>query len=461
MSFLILAAAVLATPAPAPARCAAPTFQKPRVIVLSDIGNEPDDSQSMVRLLTYANDLDIEGLVATTSVWQRSTVQPALIAERVKAYGIALPNLKRHAAGYPDSAQLAGLIRSGVAAYGMAGVGDGKDTEASRLIVAAVDKADARPLQISVWGGAADLAQAIWSVRATRTGPELAAFLAKLRVYSISDQDDAGPWLRRTFPHLFWIASLHGWNQYQMASWYGISGDLNREPKWPYADMVSDAWRAEHIERGPLGAVYPKRTYIMEGDTPALLYIIPNGLGDTEHPEFGSWGGRYVEAQPGAGSRADAVDSVTFPDGRSYRSNQAGVFRWRDAFQRDFAARIGWTLTPDYTRANHAPVLRVNGQGGLAPVRVVARPGETVALDAAGSCDPDGDTLSYRWWQYPEPSGSPWMAASPVADATRAKAAFTVPKGSVPITYHLILEATDSGTMPITRYRRVLVEVKP
>ena len=41
---------------------------KPRLIVLTDIGNEPDDSMSMVRLLTHANELGIARLIAATSV---------------------------------------------------------------------------------------------------------------------------------------------------------------------------------------------------------------------------------------------------------------------------------------------------------------------------------------------------------------------------------------------------------
>ena len=45
---------------------------KPRVIVISDIGNEPDDQMSFVRLLLYSNEFDIEAMIATTSTWQKS-----------------------------------------------------------------------------------------------------------------------------------------------------------------------------------------------------------------------------------------------------------------------------------------------------------------------------------------------------------------------------------------------------
>ena len=48
--------------------------EKPRIFVLTDIENEPDDAMSMVRFLVYANQYDIEGLVATTSIHQRDEV---------------------------------------------------------------------------------------------------------------------------------------------------------------------------------------------------------------------------------------------------------------------------------------------------------------------------------------------------------------------------------------------------
>src|SRR5690349_6975384 len=147
---------------------------KPRVLVLTDIGNEPGDSESMVRFLLYTNELDVEGLVATTSTWQRTVVHPEMIEERVRAYGQVLPNLKAHAAGYPEMQTLLSLIKAGRAQYGMSGVGTGKDTDGSRLIIAAADRSDARPLWITVWGGSLDLAQALLTVRATRSPEEVA-----------------------------------------------------------------------------------------------------------------------------------------------------------------------------------------------------------------------------------------------------------------------------------------------
>ena len=79
---------------------------KPRLFVLTDIENEPDDAQSLVRLLTYANQFDIEGLVATTSIHQRHKTAAWRIREIVAAYGQVQANLLLHEPGYPSAEQL-------------------------------------------------------------------------------------------------------------------------------------------------------------------------------------------------------------------------------------------------------------------------------------------------------------------------------------------------------------------
>jgi len=437
---------------------------KPRIMVLTDIGNEPDDSESMVRFLLYTNEFDVEGLVATTSTWQRKVVHPEMIEERVRAYGQVLPNLNKHASGYPQMQSLLSLIKAGRPEYGMQGVGVGKDTDASRWIIAAADRPDTRPLWVTLWGGSVDLAQALWSVRATRSPQDVARFVAKLRVYSISDQDDAASWIRATFPSLFWVVSVHAFGQYRLATWFGVSARL------PGADssVVSKQWLEANVRKAPLGWLYPVPMYLMEGDTPSFLYLIPTGLGSPEHPDWGSWGGRYGSVGPGLGLWSDTVDTVKGVDGAQYSSNQATVWRWRRDFQNDFAARIAWTLAAAPAQANHAPQVVVNGETGQAPVAITSCADRSIRLTAEGTRDPDGDKLAYHWWQYREASGgvNPQEVAISGADSREAtvvppltvKPAPNVDLPSEAI-YHIVLSVTDEGSPPLTRYRRVIVKV--
>ena len=211
------------------------------------------------------------------------------------------------------------------------------------------------------WGGTNTLAQALLQARATKTPAELDALVAKLRVYSISDQDDAGPWIRREFPALHYIAlpSTPDGDQYAYATWTGISGDRFYKNA-PGADFTTftDAWVNANIRsKGPLGKLYPVPCCIHEGDTPSFLGLINNGLASFMSPTYGGWGGRYVwrtfygEPRPfwtqGGDSfpgRDNSKDTVTGVDGRTYTSDQATIWRWRTAFQHDFAARMDWTI---------------------------------------------------------------------------------------------------------------------
>lgn len=449
---------------------------KPRVVVLTDIENEPDDAQSLVRFLTYSNQWDVDGLIATTSVHLRDRTSPWRIREIVEAYGQVQSNLLLHEPGYPTPEQLFAVIREGQPGYGRAAVGEGKDSPGSEHLVAVVDWDDPRPVWVLVWGGPNTLAQALWKVRQTRSPEELDAFVAKLRVYTISDQDDSGPWLRQRFPRLFYIASpgMHAGGAYHHALWSGISGD-RFHGRFPGANfsIVDNPWLDAHVRtKGPLGAQYPKTEFIMEGDSPTFLFLINNGLGSPDHPNWGSWGGRYElytprwqkwflqpERRP---FWCDAEDEVLGVDENWYTTNKATLWRWREAFQNDFAARMDWTIKP-YAEANHPPVPKLGH-----PSELFARPGERVNLSAEGSGDPDGDALTYHWFYYPEPgtlavsnarSGQP----VPIQAHDQVKAWFTVPTERVLRhgTMHIILAVTDQGEPALTRYQRVVVTVQP
>jgi hypothetical protein len=448
---------------------------KPRVVVLTDIENEPDDAMSMVRFLVYANQFDVEGLVATTSIHQREHVAAWRIREIVDAYAKVRDNLELHERGFPDAGSLRAVIAEGRAAYGLKAVGKGMDSAGSQLLIAAVDRKDPRPVWVAVWGGPNVLAQALWKVRATRSRRELRQFVAKLRVYTISDQDDSGPWLRRNFPELFYIVSpgFHDGGAYHHATWSGIGGD-RFHGRFSGADfgLVDNPWLDAHIRaKGPLGAQYPQVKYMMEGDTPSFLGLIANGLNYPEHPDWGGWGGRYelytprmrpwLAAPETRPIWSDAEDEVLGSDGAWHTSNQATIWRWREAVQNDFAARMDWTVTP-YSGANHPPVPELEHAD-----RLSAKPGERVNLGARGSTDPDGDALSYRWFCYPE-AGTLAVATArsgapvPIDHADEAQASLTVPRAPFKAgTLHVILAVTDRGTPALTRYRRVIVDVQP
>ena len=262
LALAAVVSAVLAGPALAQAPGTLDPAGTPRVIVLSDIGNEPDDQMSFTRFLLYANRMSVEGLVATTSTWQRDEVRPDIMNTVIDHYGDVQPNLRRHADGYRTAEQLRALVTTGQPGYGMAAVGPDKLTPGAQQIIDAADRPDPRPLWITVWGGANTLAQALLHVRSTRSPAEIERFVSKLRVYSISDQDDAGPWIRREFPGLSYVVkpSTPNGEEYYTATWTGIAGDrfyLNGDG----ADFttVTNEWLDEHIRsKGPLGQAYPE-----------------------------------------------------------------------------------------------------------------------------------------------------------------------------------------------------------
>lgn len=441
-------------------------IEKPRVIVLTDISNEPDDEESMVRFLVYANEYDVEGLIATTSVWLREKTREDLIRRQIDAYAQVRDNLLKHAEGFPTADHLRSVIATGQTGFGMAAVGFGKSTVGSNHIIEVVDRPDERPIWVTAWGGANTLAQALWDVKYTRTPEELAKFVAKLRVYAISDQDDAGRWLRVTFPDLFYIVSpTHiWWTEYYKATWSGISGDRHyQNGPFHFFELVDNPWLKENIieNHGPLGALYPPLEYIMEGDTPSFLNLINNGLGSCLDPSYGGWGGRYQLEQTYAETRpiwSNSRDRVQTRDGSWHTTAQATIWRWREGFQHDFAARMDWCVAEQYNKANHNPVAVLNGDTSKDVWEITAKPGEKVELSAKGTSDPDGNRTVMQWFVYKE-AGTYTGDVSLTAKGDFA--AFTAPEVKEPATIHVILQVRDNGSPNLFAYRRAIVKIEP
>jgi len=445
-------------------------LEKPRVIVLTDITNEPDDEESMVRFLVYSNEYDVEGLIATTSVWLRDKVRPENIRKKIEAYGKVRKNLLKHAQGYPTTEHLLSVTKAGLPKFGMEGVGPGKDSEGSRHIIDVVDRSDERPIWISIWGGANCLAQALWDVKYTRSPEQLDAFVSKLRVYTISDQDNSGRWMRITFPNLFYIVSPSevGHHEYYKATWTGISGDRQyKNSPFHKFQLVDNPWLEQNIIKGhgPLGEQYPKLKYIMEGDTPSFIGLISNGLGSRISPVYGGWGGRYVLCQTYAETRPiwtnarGSQDTVRADNGIEYTSDQATIWRWREAYQYDFAVRMDWCIAETFEAANHNPVVAFNNDKSKAVANLRAKSGETIELSAAGTSDPDKDKLSYRWFIYKEAGN--YNGTINIRNNIAKEASFIAPKVDQARKIHIILEVKDNGEPNLYSYRRTIITIEP
>lgn len=452
-------------------------IQKNRVIILSDIEADPDDAQSFVRLLLYANQIDIQGMVATTSCWQKSRVAPESIKKILKAYGSVQPNLNKHEAGFPTENALLQTVKTGLAKYGMQGVGKGQDSEGSEWIIKTLNANDPRPLHISVWGGVNTLAQALFKLKETKSAAEMKKYIAKLRVYTISDQDDSGIWLRNTFPDLHYIVSPG--DDYGSSTWSAINNYI----KGISNEEISNEWLAKNIQQGhgPLGAAYPDVAWGMEGDTPAYLNLILNGLNNPEKPEWGGWGGRYELYKPDFTKQKKGNSGVPFEpetrpiwtntadnyqhyipsnfgrvfklDTMKYNNNKATLWRWREDFQNDFAARMDWCIT-DYKNANHPPVPVLKQ-----PDEFTIKSGQGFGLDASDTYDPDGDSFGFMWYDYPE--AGTYKKSIIDSPSNYNNVWLTAPDVEKEETIHIILKITDKGTPNLTRYKRIIVTVLP
>ena len=197
------------------------------------------------------------------------------------------PNLARHADGWPDGGATARRIKSGNPQRGREHIGEGHDTEGSRWIIERIDAGTPeRPLNIAIWGGQTDLAQALWRVKHDRGDAGLRAFVRSFRVYDIDDQDGIADWMRDEFPGLYYILAKAPPGRDKREG--DVSRHVSRRRRiahQPRVDRAStsaaQARSARSIRLKTWTAPNPHGC-MKEGDTPSWFFFLPLGGNDPD-----------------------------------------------------------------------------------------------------------------------------------------------------------------------------------
>jgi hypothetical protein len=451
---------------------------KPRIIITQD--GEVDDMDSFIRWLYYANEFDTAGIVLTSSRfhWAGNGQDIApyrwtgteWVNDYLDRYAKIYPNLRKHADGYPSPQRLRSLYKIG----NITNVGEMTQvTDGSELIRKTILDRDRRTLYIQAWGGTNTTARALKSIQEQYQGTKnwdriRREVSEKVVIYNILTQDSTlADYIKPNWPDIKIIDNQSQFWSFAYAWPSTVPAPLQDVLKAPYmekyllnghgplleryrtyrdgkptpGDDENNRWRPEaNLE-------YDVHDFISEGDSPAFMYLFDfNGLRSSEDPTWGGWGGRFA---PNPSGWIDTTD--VSPYGSPPRSYP--LIRWVREIQNDFAARADWGITSSYRKANHTPKASVK-QG----LDLKARPGQKIRLDGKGS-DPDGDKLTYRWWQYTDADTIDGTVE--IAGANNKTATVTVPKSARPgSTIHVILEIEDDGEPALKHYRRVVVTVR-
>ena len=427
-----------------------------RVVVETDIGGDADDQASLVRFLLYSNEWDVEAIIADRSAaaFHRDAARDHRglradngweLAERyIEAYGKVYENLVHHKADYPRPKEL--LDRT---------VPGHDDTNAGvQRIIQVADRDDPRPIWYGNWGSnsgsTSNLRRAFDLVKRTRRPAEYEAFVHKFRICTL---DGRGP-TRQGHDDTVLLHIETGYPELDGRRWYHRFRPLTEHAGG------CDVRRDIQDDHGPLGELY---TTPKEGDSWTFVYLIPTGLNEPLAPTWGSWAGRY-------GPRGDDPANNNGPRGEAFywanlvdawnggTSRDNTVLRWASALQNDFRARLDWCVAPRFEDANHEPLPRCQGDSSRRVLRIDLPVGRRLDLDAEGTTDPDGDHLTYRWFVYREPGTYPGRLTIEHSDSPNAT--LDIPTDASGKSIHVILEVTDDGQPPLTRYRRVVVAIR-
>lgn len=483
---------------------------KPRVIVTCD--PELDDNNSLIRYLLFSDGYDTEGIIYASSQvhWKgdgkgttqyipgREYARPGrdlgpqthwrwaegerFIDKDVEAYEAVYDNLKAQNPGLADPEQLKSVIREGNVAF----EGDiSEDTPGSDLIKQVLLDDDPRPVYLQVWGGPSTVARALKSIEEQYQGTDQwdqvrSRVVAKARLCLSGLQDQSyKDYIQPSWPDVVSVIKNTGITPmgygakrsvvdqadtlYYSSEWtmanikgkgplsdnYRVWGDGGQMAPGDFTDYFGlSGYTREELEAQGYWVwtpPQPKGNFISEGDTPEYLNLIGNGLRAWEDPTWGGWAGRQREL-----SERERQTGATAAYGM--RGNKDEVLPSFVAdVQNNFAARMSWCMTSDFSACNHEPVIK--GQ-----LLLEAEPGKTLALRTKVS-DPDGDKMSCSWSQYKCYGAYQGDVEILTPDASETSIVIPMDAKSGELV-HMVLTVRDSGTPRMTSYLRCVIKVR-
>jgi hypothetical protein len=476
-------AAASASPVAASSSADEPSF---RTIITTDSDEfRKDDVVSFYRYLLYSNEFadSLKGIVYSSffggppeEAWPTDLLQ-GIIRDQ---YSLVYENLRLHDPRYPSPEDLESVVKVG----NIRAPGDmSYDSEGSLLIKEELLSDDPRPLYLQTWGGTNTIGAALRSIEeeysASPDWEEMKSEISSnAMIYILLDQDPVfKEYIDDTWPELDVIVNYNQYNPfgYPVGRASTVPAEINEQYFGvDFMESLTEGALLENMpvaDEGSRGGAGAEGTCFCEGDSPVMLHTFPTGLRSMEDPTYGGWGGRFEQTAEHRWSDSPAYMSQPEWWLTSQRPSNEGAVkddspygeqwdqwypqsRWIPAIQNDFLARVQWQ-SASYEDANHAP--EVSTPGGR--LDISAKPGQHVQLVGLAS-DPDGDELSTSWWQYREAGTYPGSVDISKSNDIRG-ASIRVPADAQPgDTIHVILEVTDNGEIPLTRYQRVIVTVR-
>lgn len=476
-------------------------YQKlPRTIVTTD--GEIDDVDTFIRMLLYSNEYKVEGLIYSSSMWHykgdgkgtlfssdmpmtkamyppRTDLRWAGVSwmqELLNAYQKVYPNLSQNAKNYPNPEYLKSLVKVGNIDF------EGemeKITDGSEWIKAKLLDDDPDPIYLQAWGGTNTIARALKSIEEqyskNSNWDQIKEKVSKKAIiYTVMDQDATykkyigvhWPKILTFYNSIQFAAFAYPWKKMiplsmqsyfegpYMSSKIILNHGALLDMYYSYGDGKKQVGDPEHIH-GDLTKIknsqwgsFDQYDFISEGDSPAFLQLVDVGLDNLDHPNYGGWGGRFVQSKENAYRFEDGPRSADINTETGLQDNNFPQTRWLKTIQEDLAARADWCIKP-YAKANHAPVINVK-EGE----KITAKAGQEIQLHIDAK-DPDNNAVFLKAWCYVE-AGTGEAAIQLKGKIGTAKIPVTAKKGD---SFHFIIEGNDNGSPSLTRYKRVIVTV--